>query len=41
MMLEDGVAGDLSHMQNRKPAASFIFMSTLFLPKDEVATKII
>ena len=30
MMLEYNVAEDLSNMQNRKPAASHIFMSTLF-----------
>ena len=29
-MQEGGVTEDLSHMQNRKPAASYILMSTFF-----------
>ena len=30
MILQGSLAEDLSHMQNRKPAAFHIFMSTLF-----------
>ena len=30
MMLEGSIAEDLSHMQNRKPAASLILISTQF-----------
>ena len=33
MMLEGNVAEDFSHMQNRKPVASCIFMSTMFHKK--------
>ena len=34
MMLEGGVVEDLSHMQNREPAASHISKSTLPQGKD-------
>ena len=35
MMLEGGVVEDLSHMQNREPAASHISKSTLPQGKDD------
>ena len=33
MMLEGSVAEDFSHLKNRKPLVSCIFMSTMFTQK--------